>query len=186
MDAAHASRPFDTSATEYSYSRPAHKLHPADIGTSRHAANLSTEPYAGFPIGHRRAYLSLTVSAPNSSPKHDSLQNPNPTDRGSEPMPIGGFARRRLPGVGDVIIPVKNSAEESDRWAGIWGRFALSHGNMIRIMGAEVDFNRNSGYPRSVVWPLNDLGPLGDLSPGIRIGLRCAKPSKFGEDRHSE
>ena len=58
-----------------------------------------------------------------------------------------------------VIIPVKYSAEELARWAEILDRFAHSRGNTIGIMGAVVDTNRSGGYPRSVVWPLDDLGP---------------------------
>ena len=65
-----------------------------------------------------------------------------------------------------VIIPVKYSAEELARWAEILDRFALSRGNTIGIIGAEVDFNRSGGYPRSVVWPLDDLEPAGETQGG--------------------
>ncbi len=38
-------------------------------------SNFPTEPFPGLPIGARRAFPSLTVSAPNSSQKYNSLQN---------------------------------------------------------------------------------------------------------------
>ena len=65
-----------------------------------------------------------------------------------------------------VIIPVKYSAEELARWAEILDRFATSRGNTIGITSAEVDFNRSGGYPRSVVWPLDDLGPAAETESG--------------------
>ncbi len=42
---------------------------------SQLAANLSPKPFPGLPIGRKRAFPLLTVSAPNSSQKYISLQN---------------------------------------------------------------------------------------------------------------
>ena len=72
---AHAAHPYASSATVPSYSRPDHHLHHTDIGIPQHVANLSPEPFSGLPVGDKRAFPSLTVSAPNSSQNDNSLQN---------------------------------------------------------------------------------------------------------------
>ena len=38
-------------------------------------SNFPTEPFPGLPVGDKRPFPSLTVSAPNSSRKYNSLQN---------------------------------------------------------------------------------------------------------------
>ena len=63
------------SATIPTYSRPVTKSHIRTPKTAQHAATCPTEPFPGLPIGDKRAFPLLTVSAPNSSQKYNSLQN---------------------------------------------------------------------------------------------------------------
>jgi len=62
-------------ATVPSYSHPTTE---SDVWTptpSHQEDNLSPEPFPGLPVGGKRAFPLLTVSAPNSSQKDNSLQN---------------------------------------------------------------------------------------------------------------
>ena len=63
------------SATIPTYSRPATTSHTRTLKTAQHAATCPTEPSPGLPIGDKRAFPLLIVSAPNSSQKYNSLQN---------------------------------------------------------------------------------------------------------------
>ena len=59
---------------------PAYGRLPRRTPTQRQLAtgacsNFPTEPFPGLPIEGKRAFPLLTVSAPNSSPKYNSLQN---------------------------------------------------------------------------------------------------------------
>ena len=62
-------------ATVPAYSRPATTSHTRTPKTAQHAATCPTEPSPGLPIGDKRPFPLLTVSAPNSSRKYNSLQN---------------------------------------------------------------------------------------------------------------
>ena len=62
-------------ATVHAYSRLATTSHTRTQATAQHAATCPTEPFPGLPIGDKRPFPLLTVSAPNSSQKYNSLQN---------------------------------------------------------------------------------------------------------------
>ena len=55
-------------------------------------SNFPTEPFPGLPIGDKRAFPLLTVPAPNSSQKYNSLQNR--WERRPSPSRPGGRSRR--------------------------------------------------------------------------------------------
>ena len=67
------------------YSRLVTESHVRTPKPSDHADNLSPEPLPVLPIGDKRAFPSLTVSAPNSSQKYNPLQNRR--DRGAARRP---------------------------------------------------------------------------------------------------
>ena len=71
----HTPRHHHPSATIPAYSRPATASHTRTPKTAQHAATCPTEPFPGLPIGDKRPFPLLTVSAPNSSRKYNSLQN---------------------------------------------------------------------------------------------------------------
>ena len=62
-------------ATVPAYSRFTRRTPTEAQLAARACSNFPTEPFPGLPIGDKRAFPSLTVSAPNSSPKYNSLQN---------------------------------------------------------------------------------------------------------------
>ena len=75
---------------------PAYGRLPRRTPTQRQLAtgacsNFPTEPFPGLPIGDKRAFPSLTVSAPNSSQNDNSLQN----RRDRRPLPVRPFRRSR-------------------------------------------------------------------------------------------
>ncbi len=63
------------STTVPAYGRPATTSHTRTPKTAQHAATCPPEPFPGLPIGDKRPFPLLTVSAPNSSQKYNSLQN---------------------------------------------------------------------------------------------------------------
>ena len=68
-------RPPCLSATVPAYNRFTHSIPTQRQLATRACSNFPTESFLGLPIGGKRAFPSLTVSAPNSSPKYNSLQN---------------------------------------------------------------------------------------------------------------
>ena len=72
---AHAAHPYASSATMHSYAVLPDTFTQRRPKSSEHAGNLSPEPFSGLPIGGQKGITALTVSAPNSSQKYNSLQN---------------------------------------------------------------------------------------------------------------
>ena len=63
------------SATVPTHRRPARRTPAQQQFAPGVCSNCPTEPFPGLPIGDKRAFPSLTMSAPNSSQKYNSLQN---------------------------------------------------------------------------------------------------------------
>ena len=80
VDTEAAAHSYDPPATVSGYSRPATESGTRTPNPSQLAAILSPEPLLGLPIGDKRVFPSLTVSAPNS-PQNDNLLQ-NRRDRG--------------------------------------------------------------------------------------------------------
>ncbi len=70
----HPRRP-RSSATMPAYNRLAATSHPRTPKPAQHTATCPPEPFPGLPVEGRRAFPSLTVSAPNSSQMYNPLQN---------------------------------------------------------------------------------------------------------------
>ena len=98
------------------YSRPATTSHTRTPKTAQHAATCPTEPFPGLPIGDKRAFPSLTVSAPNSSQKYNSLQNRR--ERRLRRLPPVGRSRRD----DRSLISLPPSKEVSALLAAMWLR----------------------------------------------------------------
>ncbi len=81
----HLAHPYGPSATIPSHSRSAAESRIPTLKPSNHADNLSPEPSPVLPIGARRAFPSLSVSAPNSSPKYNLSQNGRGRGAGRRP-----------------------------------------------------------------------------------------------------
>ncbi len=88
MHARHHSSP----ATVTAYSRPTRSTPTQPQRATGACSNFPTEPFPGLPVGDKRAFPSLTVSAPNSSQKYNSLQNRR--DRRPSPSRPVGRSRR--------------------------------------------------------------------------------------------
>ena len=101
-----SSRP---SATIPTYSRPATTSHTRTPKTAQHAATCPTEPSPGLPVGDKRAFPVLTVSAPNSSQKYNSLQNRR--ERRPSPSRPGGRSRPR--DVSTIVLSPSQRASAS-------------------------------------------------------------------------
>ncbi len=63
------------------------------------------EPFPGFPVGGKRAFPSLTVSAPNSSQEYNSLQNRRDRRSARRPRRPPVFHQDRPTHRGDVSPP---------------------------------------------------------------------------------
>ncbi len=96
-------------ATVPAYSRPATTSHTRTPQTAQHAATCPTEPFPGLPIGDKRPFPLLTVSAPNSSQKYNSLQNRR--ERRPSPSRPGGRSRPR--DVSTIVLSPSQRASAS-------------------------------------------------------------------------
>ena len=101
VDPAHAAHPYDPPATLPATAAFSTEYAQWTLRPSQRAANLSSKLCSRLPIGDKRAFPPLTVSAPNRPPRYNSLQNRR--DRGA-----GRRARRPL-----HSRPVRRS-----RWGG--------------------------------------------------------------------
>ena len=72
-------------------------------------SNFPTEPFPGLPIGDKRPFPPLTVSAPNSSQKYNSLQNRR--ERRPSPSRPGGHSRPR--DVSTIVLSPSQRASAS-------------------------------------------------------------------------
>ncbi len=122
VDPAPTPIPMNPPATIPSYSRPTTESATRTLKPSHHAANLSPEPYSGLPIGDKRAFPPLTVSAPNSSQKYNLLQTAGALCAAPMPRPVEGFAssdRTHTPSIcvtcQRITTPTRDASTSSKR-----------------------------------------------------------------------
>ena len=144
------------SATIPTYSRPATTSHTRTPKTAQHAATCPTEPFPGLPIGDKRAFPLLTVSAPNSSQKYNSLQNRR--ERRPSPSRPGGRSRPR--DVSTIVLSPSQRASAS--LAATWLRCgclaALHFRNSTGIRGTCPDQTLLAHLPTSPLFrPISGL-----------------------------
>ena len=107
-------RPPQCSATVPAYSRLSRRTLTQQQLATRACSNFPTEPFPRLPVGSRRTFPSLTVSAPNSSQKYNSLQN----RRDRRPSLSRPLRRSRQRDVSTVSLPrsQKASALFAETW----------------------------------------------------------------------